>query len=161
MAPDDEKPPINTGSGGHIGSLARLARRLTSRTTKPLRVSASSNRQREMDEHSHKYNNNTKQSYAVTAGAVSAPFILFCLAHQLNYTEKILTVVYRRVGVFGFFFLPFITLGMEKSIYDTVQAMQGIEAHVDLDDGERVRSFPSGGSNLPSFSLVDVKKWRS
>jgi hypothetical protein len=51
--------------------------------------------------------------------------------------------------------LPFVTLGMEKSIYDTVQAWQGINPNtVPADRG----GFPSGGAALPSFSLIPVQK---
>ena len=54
----------------------------------------------------------------------------------------------------GFLCLPFVTLAMEKSIYDTTQAWQGIEPTVvPADRG----GFPSGGgAALPSFALLPV-----
>ena len=60
------------------------------------------------------------------------------------------------VGVYGLFALPFVTLGMEKSIYDTVQSWQGLDPKVvPADRG----GFPSGGgAALPSFSLIPVRK---
>jgi hypothetical protein len=54
--------------------------------------------------------------------------------------------------VYGLFALPFVTLAMEKSIYDTVQAWQGIDPNVvPADRG----GFPSGGASesLLSFYL--------
>jgi len=64
-------------------------------------------------------------------------------------------VVKSPLGVYGLFALPFVTLGMEKSIYDTVQAWQGIDPNVRPADRG---GFPSGGAELPSFSLVPVRK---
>ena len=68
-------------------------------------------------------------------------------------------VVNSPVGVYGLFLLPFMTLAMEKSIYDTVQAWQGINPNIRPPDRG---GFPSGGAELPSFSLIPVqdrKKW--
>jgi hypothetical protein len=58
-------------------------------------------------------------------------------------------------GVYGIFALPFLTLGMEKCIYDTVQSLQGICPNVVPEDRG---GFPSGGANLPSFSFVNVQE---
>ena len=88
-------------------------------------------------------------------------------------------IVHSPIGVYGLFALPFVTLSMEKCIYDTVQvsifviagylfsitcstssvcflqAAQGLDPNViPADRG----GFPSGGGNLPSFSLIDVRK---
>ena len=64
-------------------------------------------------------------------------------------------VVRSPVGVYGLFVLPLVTLAMEKSIYDTVQAWQGLDPNVvPADRG----GFPSGGANLPSLSLIPVQK---
>ena len=57
------------------------------------------------------------------------------------------------VGVYGLLALPFMTL--EKSIYDTVQAWQGLDPNVRPKDRG---GFPSGGAALPSFSLIPVQK---
>ena len=45
--------------------------------------------------------------------------------------------------MYGLLALPFLTLGMEKSIYDTVQAWQGIDPNVRPKDRG---GFPSGGA---------------
>ena len=57
-------------------------------------------------------------------------------------------------GFYGIFALPFLTLSMEKCIYDTVQSIQGIDPNIRPDDRG---GFPSGGASLPSFSLVPVQ----
>lgn len=66
-------------------------------------------------------------------------------------------VVRSPVGVYGLLGLPFVTLGMEKCIYDTVQAAQGINPNVRPADRG---GFPSGGAELPSFSLIPVQERR-
>lgn len=77
--------------------------------------------------------------------AAMVPFCGFCYGHSRGMTAKVVERVVRSpVGVYGLFALPFITLGMEKSIYDTVQAWQGIDPNVvPADRG----GFPSGGSS--------------
>jgi len=91
------------------------------------------------------------------AGAM-IPFVTFCYAHQRGATVRILEKVSKsRFGVHGFLALPFITLSMEKCIYDTLQSAQGVDPKmVPTDRG----GFPSGGGNLPSFSLIPVMKWK-
>ena len=59
------------------------------------------------------------------------------------------------VGVYGLFALPFVTLGMEKSIYDTVQSWQGLDPKVVPADRGGFAS--GGGAALPSFSLIPVR----
>lgn len=66
-------------------------------------------------------------------------------------TRVVDRVVKSPVGVYGLFALPFITLGMEKSVYDTVQAWQGI------DPNERPADrggFPSGGAGKRSINEI-------
>jgi hypothetical protein len=58
-------------------------------------------------------------------------------------TRVVDRVVRSPVGVYGLFALPFVTLGMEKSIYDTVQAWQGLDPNVVPSDRG---GFPSGGA---------------
>jgi hypothetical protein len=84
------------------------------------------------------------------------PFCAFCYGHSRGFTTKVVErVVKSPVGVYGLFALPFFTLGMEKSIYDTVQSWQGLDPNVvPADRG----GFPSGGASLPSFSLIPVRK---
>lgn len=84
------------------------------------------------------------------------PFLAFCYGHKRGMTVKVVDYVLRsRVGGAGLLALPFITLAMEKSVYDTVQSIQGIDPNVRPTDRG---GFPSGGAALPSFSLVAVRK---
>jgi len=105
-----------------------------------------------MEEMDHR--DNWAWLYSATAAMV--PFTAFCYGHGKGMTAKVVErVVKSPVGVYGLFALPFLTLGMEKSIYDTVQAWQGLDPNVvPADRG----GFPSGGANLPSFSLIPVQK---
>ncbi|KAL3790958.1 hypothetical protein HJC23_004940 [Cyclotella cryptica] len=98
----------------------------------------------------------TVPAWFLSFSAAMVPFCAFCYGHSRGVTTKVVERVVRSpVGVYGLFALPFVTLGMEKSIYDTVQAWQGIDPNVvPADRG----GFPSGGANLPSFSLIPVKK---
>ncbi|GMH47344.1 hypothetical protein TrVE_jg10059 [Triparma verrucosa] len=99
------------------------------------------------------------KEWMISFTAAMFPFCSFCYAHQRGLTLGVLKAVYRTVGVYGFFALPFITLTMEKSVYDSVQAFQGKEVeNVDYGQGENA-PFPSGGGKaLPSFSLIAVRK---
>ncbi len=95
-------------------------------------------------------------AWLVSFSAAMVPFVGFCHSHQKGVTVRVLeSLAKTRGGIYGIFLLPFLTLGMEKSVYDTVQSIQGIDPNdVPKDRG----GFPSGGSNLPSFSLVAVQK---
>mmetsp|Transcript_29105 Transcript_29105/g.70185 ORF Transcript_29105/g.70185 Transcript_29105/m.70185 type:complete len:141 (+) Transcript_29105:480-902(+) len=99
-------------------------------------------------------------AWAYSFGAAMVPFVAFCYGHQRGMTGRVVERVVRSpVGVYGLFLLPFTTLAMEKSIYDTVQAWQGINPNIRPADRG---GFPSGGAELPSFSLIPVqdrKKW--
>ncbi|KAL7433465.1 hypothetical protein ACHAXH_006089 [Discostella pseudostelligera] len=96
-------------------------------------------------------------SWFLSFSATMVPFCAFCYGHSRGVTTRVVDrVVKSPVGVYGLFALPFLTLGMEKSVYDTVQAWQGI------DPNERPADrggFPSGGAELPSFSLIPVRKF--
>ncbi|KAL7487250.1 hypothetical protein ACHAW6_012853 [Cyclotella cf. meneghiniana] len=98
----------------------------------------------------------TVPAWFLSFSASMVPFCAFCYGHSRGVTTRVVERVVRSpVGVYGLFALPFVTLAMEKSIYDTVQAWQGIDPNVvPADRG----GFPSGGANLPSFSLIPVKK---
>ena len=97
---------------------------------------------------------NTAWMYSFAAAMV--PFTAFCYGHSRGATGRVVERVVRSpVGVYGLLALPFVTLGMEKSIYDTVQAWQGIDPNVRPADRG---GFPSGGAELPSFSLIPVQK---
>jgi len=95
-------------------------------------------------------------AWVYSAAAAMVPFAAFCYGHGRGVTSRVVErVVKSPVGVYGLFALPFLTLAMEKSIYDTVQAWQGLDPNiVPADRG----GFPSGGSNLPSLSLIAVQK---
>lgn len=77
-------------------------------------------------------------------GAAMIPFTAFCVGHARGMTVKVVEAVVRSpVGVYGLLALPFCTLAMEKSIYDTVQAYQGIDPNTRPADRG---GFPSGGA---------------
>eukprot|EP00523_Entomoneis_sp_CCMP467_P013013 CAMPEP_0168797732 /NCGR_PEP_ID=MMETSP0725-20121227/17501_1 /TAXON_ID=265536 /ORGANISM="Amphiprora sp., Strain CCMP467" /LENGTH=151 /DNA_ID=CAMNT_0008849045 /DNA_START=110 /DNA_END=566 /DNA_ORIENTATION=+ len=73
----------------------------------------------------------------------------------LSIDSQVNAVVKSPLGVYGLLALPFVTLGMEKCIYDTTQAAQGINPNFRPADRG---GFPSGGAALPSFSLLPVRK---
>jgi hypothetical protein len=95
-------------------------------------------------------------AWMYSAAATMVPFTAFCFAHSKGMTVRVVESVVRSpVGVYGLLALPFLTLTMEKSIYDTVQAWQGLDPNVRPKDRG---GFPSGGAALPSFSLIPVRK---
>ena len=94
--------------------------------------------------------------------------VLFQLGNPLLfiYTKVapyIIEPIYRRFGPFGLLALPWATLSIEKSMYDSFLALRGHDMYA-----ERERTgvnphgeFPSGGAALPSFSFVEVRDERS
>mmetsp|Transcript_8112 Transcript_8112/g.14218 ORF Transcript_8112/g.14218 Transcript_8112/m.14218 type:complete len:141 (-) Transcript_8112:448-870(-) len=98
----------------------------------------------------------TVPAWFLSFSAAMVPFCAFCYGHSRGVTTRVVErVVKSPVGVYGLFALPFLTLGMEKSIYDTVQSWQGIDPNVRPADRG---GFPSGGAALPSFSLIPIQK---
>jgi hypothetical protein len=94
-------------------------------------------------------------SWLVSFTAAMVPFVGFCYGHSRGATTRVVEAVVRSpVGVYGLLALPLCTLAMEKCIYDTVQAAQGIDpgAHRPLTGG-----FPSGGAALGSLNLIPVQ----
>lgn len=86
----------------------------------------------------------TVPAWFLSFSAAMVPFCAFCYGHSKGVTGRVVErVVKSPVGVYGLFALPFVTLGMEKSIYDTVQAWQGINPNVRPADRG---GFPSGGA---------------
>ena len=84
------------------------------------------------------------------------PFVAFCYGHKRGITVKVVDFILKsRVGGAGLLALPFLTLAMEKSVYDSVQAFQGMDPNVRPADRG---GFPSGGAALPSFSWIAVRK---
>ena len=69
--------------------------------------------------------------------------------------------VYNRVGAAGLLGIPFVSLFLEKSLYDTYCAYHGEsiydEAPADFDGTGKHGGFPSGGASLPSLSLLKTR----
>eukprot|EP00560_Eucampia_antarctica_P007008 CAMPEP_0197830180 /NCGR_PEP_ID=MMETSP1437-20131217/6782_1 /TAXON_ID=49252 ORGANISM="Eucampia antarctica, Strain CCMP1452" /NCGR_SAMPLE_ID=MMETSP1437 /ASSEMBLY_ACC=CAM_ASM_001096 /LENGTH=140 /DNA_ID=CAMNT_0043432391 /DNA_START=54 /DNA_END=476 /DNA_ORIENTATION=- len=88
-------------------------------------------------------------------GAAMIPFSAFCYAHSKGVTVRVVERMAKSpFGVYGLLALPFVTLGMEKCVYDTVQCCQGINPNSRPPDRG---GFPSGGAALPSFSLIPIQ----
>ena len=86
----------------------------------------------------------SNQAWMISFGAAMVPFTAFLYGHSRGLTVKIVEATVKSpVGVYGLFLLPFVSLGMEKSIYDTVQSLQGIDPRVRPADRG---GFPSGGA---------------
>ena len=102
------------------------------------------------------YDSRDNNAWVWSFSAAMVPFVAFCYGHQRGVTGRVVErMVKSPVGVYGLFLLPFATLSMEKCIYDSVQSWQGIDPKIrPVDRG----GFPSGGADLPSFSLIPVQK---
>ena len=102
----------------------------------------------------------TIPAWCVSFTAAMAPFTAFCYGHSRGLTARVVDNVVRSpVGVYGLFALPFVTLGMEKSIYDTVQAWQGLDPNVRPADRG---GFPSGGAGedfTGPFRATGLRRW--
>jgi hypothetical protein len=96
-------------------------------------------------------------SWFISFAAAMVPFTAFCYGHSKGLTVRVINAVVKSpLGPAGLLLLPFCTLAMEKSIYDTVQAAQGIDPTTRPADRG---GFPSGGAEaFPSFSLIPVQK---
>ena len=69
---------------------------------------------------------------------------------------KIVHSIYLRVGAGGLLALPFGTLTMEKSLYDTYCAYHG-QSIYEEGNLNKHGGFPSGGAALPSFSVLKTR----
>jgi hypothetical protein len=99
-------------------------------------------------------------SWLISFGATMVPFTAFCYGHSKGLTVRVVNAVVKSpIGPSGLLLLPFFTLAMEKSIYDTIQAAQGQDPTTrPVDRG----GFPSGGAEMfPSFSLIPVQSRRN
>jgi hypothetical protein len=80
------------------------------------------------------------------------PFTALCYGHTRGMTVKVVEAVLRSpIGGYGLLALPFLTLAMEKSVSDTVQAYQGIDPNVRPTDRG---GFTSGGSGMDYVVVV-------
>lgn len=93
-------------------------------------------------------------------GAAMIPFTAFCVGHSRGMTVRVVEATVRYFSPAGLLFLPFCTLAAEKSIYDTVQAWQGIDPKIRPKDRG---GFPSGGAGkllvvyrLQSLSILEI-----
>ena len=94
--------------------------------------------------------------WLVSFGFSMMPITAFGYIHSRGWTGHVVNAVVKSpMGVYGLLALPFCTLAMEKCIYDTTQAAQGIDPNVRPADRG---GFPSGGADLPSFSLLPVRR---
>ena len=75
----------------------------------------------------------------------------------------LVSTIYKRVGPGGLLAIPFCTLTMEKVAYDTYTAYWGKSIYEDAAAAAKkpVPQFPSGGSQLPSFSVIETRKFAS
>jgi hypothetical protein len=81
------------------------------------------------------------------------------MAPKLGYAARVFRFVYDRFGPVGLLLFPFVTLSTEKTCYDTIQAFRGHDIYTTGPQEGAGGGFPSGGSSLPSFSLISVRKW--
>ncbi|KAJ9451058.1 hypothetical protein DIPPA_55002 [Diplonema papillatum] len=98
--------------------------------------------------------NNTDGAWKLPALAAAAPFCLFLFGHQKGMTIKMFDAAYRWFGAAGLIGLPMVTLSIEKCLYDTMNCYQGSDPNAKPEGGGG--GFPSGGSTLPSLSLIPV-----
>mmetsp|Transcript_2430 Transcript_2430/g.3634 ORF Transcript_2430/g.3634 Transcript_2430/m.3634 type:complete len:125 (-) Transcript_2430:402-776(-) len=102
------------------------------------------------------YDTRDNDAWMFSFAAAMIPFTGFCYGHSRGATGRVLEKLVKLPGGFhAIFLIPFVTLGMEKCIYDTAQSVQGINPNTRPADRG---GFPSGGASLPSFSLVPVQK---
>jgi hypothetical protein len=105
------------------------------------------------------YDNRSNSAWIFSFGAAMIPLVGFMYGHNRGFTKwAVERIVRSPLGPGGLLLLPFVTLSMEKCIYDTAQSMQGIDPNVRPADRG---GFPSGGADLPSFSLVPVLRWET
>jgi len=81
----------------------------------------------------------------------------FIFGMKGGFTLRFFTFIYERFGAAGLLFVPFITMSMEKVCYDTFQAYRGHDIYTTGPTEGAKGGFPSGGSSLPSFSLIPVR----
>ena len=80
---------------------------------------------------------------------------------KVGYTVRLFTFFYDKFGLPGLLMVPFFTMTMEKVVYDTFQAYRGNDIYTNGPREGARGGFPSGGSMLPSFSLIPVQNTHS
>lgn len=73
---------------------------------------------------------------------------------------RFFSFVYDNFGGVGLLMVPFVSLTMEKTAYDTFQAFRGHDIYTRGPKEGARGGFPSGGCELPSFSLIAVQSWK-
>lgn len=102
------------------------------------------------------YDSRDSNAWLVSFSAAMLPFAAFCYSHQRGFTGRVIEKLAKtKGGIYGIFALPFLTLAMEKCVYDSAQSLQGIDPKMRPADRG---GFPSGGAELPSFSLFRVRE---
>ena len=72
---------------------------------------------------------------------------------------SLISTIYKRVGPLGLLGIPFCTIALEKSAYDTYTAYHGRSIYKDAAERkEPPPQFPAGGAELPSFSWIETRK---
>jgi len=116
--------------------------------------STDNKKEQERPESVSDYDHRSNEAWMYSFAAAMVPFTAFCYGHQRGATVKVIQAVVKSpVGVYGLFALPFLTLGMEKSIYDTVQAWQGIDPNI---RPKERGGFPSGGAGMVGLCELGI-----
>lgn len=84
--------------------------------------------------------------------------VLPLLPHGGNGLARVIDVIYKRLGPAGLLGLPAVTLTLEKSAYDSYTAFHGHSIYADAGTAPKHGGFPSGGAQLPSFSLIETRR---
>jgi hypothetical protein len=78
-----------------------------------------------------------------------------------GFLARVVGQAYNRFGAAGLLGIPFVSLMMEKSLYDTWCAYHGQSIYEDAEGTDAIGKhggFPSGGASLPSFSLLKTRE---
>ena len=70
---------------------------------------------------------------------------------------KVVGAVYNRFGAAGLLGIPFGSLTIEKSTYDTYCAYHGHDIYAQHNGEAKHGGFPSGGAALPSLSVLKTR----
>ena len=96
------------------------------------------------------------------AGTVFIFLPLFPRKRSTELLTKGVSLIYNNFGVPGMLAIPFVSISLEKSLYDSYCAYHGESIYEDAEKkgyhGQGVHgAFPSGGASLPSFSLIETR----